>query len=342
MKIIKNKPFKELTTFKVGGPAGYFVKVKTKEEVKEAAEFAKEEKLKIFVLGGGSDILVSDKGLDAVVVTFEGTTIEFEKKSDTTLVTAQAGMIWDDFVEKTVEKNLQGVECLSGIPGSVGASPIQNIGAYGQELKDAFIKLTAYDFEEDKFVEFNKKDCEFSYRESVFKRKKIWRRYVIIDVTLELFNNGKPSVTYQSLKEYLVNKKIDDPSLLQVRESIIELRRMKLENPDEVPNAGSFFKNPVVGSEKLNELKAKYPDITAFPFNENVKLYAGWLIDKAGWKGKKYKTAAVSSKNALVIINPGNATATDIKELSNEIEKDVYNKFGIRLEREVQFIGFEE
>lgn len=342
MKIIKDKLFKELTTFKVGGSATFFIRVDNKEEIKKAAEFAKKKSLKIFMLGGGSDILVSDSGLDAVVLSFEGKKVGLEKKGNKTLITAQAGLKWDDLVERAVEKDLQGIESLSGIPGSVGASPIQNIGAYGTELKDNFVSLTAYDFEKEMFVKFNKEDCEFSYRESIFKRKKTWRRYAIVDITLELINNGKPNISYQSLKDYLLEKGVESPSLVEVREAVVEIRAQKLENPEEIPNAGSFFKNPIVEEKKLNELKEKYPDIYSFPFNGNIKLYAGWLIEKTGWKGKTYKSAAVSSKNALVIVNPKDATAEDIKELSEKIQEDVFKKFGIKLKKEVQFIGFDE
>src|SRR3989344_1400942 len=186
-EVKENVLLKNLTTIKVGGVAKYYIEVKSRLQLEEAISFAINRNLKIFILGGGSDILINNKGFDGLVLKYLGTDIKFlSKNKKTTLVTAGAGMIWDDLVKICVGRNLQGIECLSGIPGSLGAAPIQNIGAYGQELKDIFVKLTAYDTKLNKFVSLNKKECQFSYRESIFKQKKNWQRYVIVDVTLML------------------------------------------------------------------------------------------------------------------------------------------------------------
>ena len=293
--------FKDLTTFKIGGPIKHFFEVESDEEIIKAGKFAKENNLKIFILGGGSDILVSDKGFDGVVIRYTGDVVQVTGDR----VTAEGGMKWDDLVKFTIEHNLQGLECMSGIPGTAGASPIQNIGAYGQEVKDTLLSLKAYEFETGKFVTFSNKDCQFAYRESFFKKSENWQKYLITSVTFRL-------------TEY----KDTDLSLQNIREEILRVRGEKLEDPKEYGNAGSFFKNPIV---------------------EGNKIPAGELIDKAGWKGKSYQGAAVSSKNALMLINKsGKASSSDVSELSKLIIKDVKEKFGVTLETEVQFIGFEK
>ncbi len=336
-KIGENISLKQLTTFRVGGRAKYLVEVGNKEELIDAVSFAKEKNFPIFVLGGGSDILVSDKDFDGVVIKYTGDKVSFDGEK----VTAESGMEWDKLVEEAVRRNLQGIECLSGIPGTCGAAPIQNIGAYGQELKDVFVSLTAYDIQKEKFRVFSKQDCGFFYRGSIFKKPRYWQKFFIVDIKLELTKGGKPAVLYDSLKNYLVENKITNPTLEQVRKTVIAIRATKFENPREVGNAGSFFKNPAVDENKFNDLKKPYPDIKFFESNGKFKLSAGWLIEKSGWKGKTYKSAAVSPRHALVLINPkGKAEANDILELSGKIINDVYDKFGIYLEREVQLINF--
>ncbi len=338
LESLGNVSFRDLTTFRVGGKIKNYKEIKNKQELISAVTFAKENKLSIFVLGGGSDILVSDKDFNGLVIKYAGSGMSFV---DNETVKVEAGESWDTFVEEVVELGLQGVECLSGIPGTVGASPIQNIGAYGQELKDSFENLTAYDIEKEKFIEFKKSDCEFGYRESSFKKKENWQKYVITDVTFKLNKDKGPEVKYDSLKNYIEEHSIKDPTLKQVREAVLDIRSGKFENPKEVGNAGSFFKNPIVSKEKKIELEEKYPDIKSFPFGEKYKLFAGWLVENAGWKGKVHKTAAVSPKHALILINPsGNAKAEDVIELSNKIIQDVDDKFGVKLEREVQLINF--
>lgn len=329
--------FKDLTTFRVGGKIKFYKEVKNKEELSTAVKFAKESNLPIFILGDGSDILVNDTDFEGVVIKYVGNSISTMDNS----ITVEAGMNWDSLAEYSVKNNLQGMECLSGIPGTVGAAPIQNIGAYGQELKDTFENLIAYDVEKEKFVIFNEEDCEFGYRESFFKKKENWQKYVICDVTFKLNENKGPEVKYDSLKNYLLNKNINNPTLQEVRDAVLDIRSGKFENPKEVGNAGSFFKNPIIDSQKKVELEEKYPEIKTFPFGAKHKVFAGWLVEEAGWKGKTYKTAGVSPKHALILINPqGNAEAKDVMELSNQIIEDVDNKFDIKLEREVQLINF--
>lgn len=294
--------FKDLTTFRIGGPIKYFFEVKSDKEIIEVGKFAKENNLKIFVLGSGSDILASDKEFDGIVVKYIGDDIKLEGDN---VVTAEAGLSWDELVKFSVEHNLQGIECMSGIPGTVGASPIQNIGAYGQEVRDTLLSLRAFDFKSEKFLNFSKNDCEFGYRESFFKKSENWQKYLITSVSFKL-----------------TKYKDTDLSLQNIRDEILRVRKEKLEDPKEIGNAGSFFKNPIV---------------------EGNKISAGFLIEKAGWKGKSYKGAAVSAKNALILINKsGKASSSDVNELSKLIINDVKKKFGITLEPEVQFVGFEK
>lgn len=340
-KIQENISLKTLATFRVGGNARYLLEVDSKDELIEAISFAEGKNLPIFVLGGGSDILVSDKNFDGVVIRYVGKGLKLKAEGLKVLITAEAGMTWDDLVDYAVRKNLQGIECLSGIPGTVGAAPIQNIGAYGQELKDTFVSLNAYSIDKRKFVKFTKKDCGFSYRESIFKKKENWQKYIIIDATFSLKKNAKPDVNYDSLKTYLGQKNVKNPTLQEVRSAILAIRASKFENPEDVGNAGSFFKNPTVDKKLADELKKRFPDIPLREQGENYKGSAGWFVEMAGWKGKTYKTAGVSPRHALVLINPnGDAKASDILELSEKIKDDVYKKFGVKLEREVQLINF--
>ena len=332
------KTFKELTTFRVGGRIKHFFEVKTKKEVVSAVSFAKKNKLPIFIIGGGSDILASDNDYQGVVIRYGGERISFKRNS----VVSEAGVIWDKLVEETVNKGLQGIECLSGIPGSVGGAPIQNIGAYGQELKDTFLGLTAYDIEREKFVSFSKTDCQFGYRESFFKKPDGWQKFIITDVTLSLKKNALSEIKYDSLRNYLLQKDIQNPSLVQVRAAVLKIRETKFENPKDVGNAGSFFKNPIIDEEKAKLLIQQYSDIPCrLQEDGNYKCSAGWLIEQAGWKGKRRYGAQVSPRHALVLINPeGKATAKEVKELAEKISGDVYKKFGVKLEPEVQYIGF--
>lgn len=331
--------FADITTFHIGGPIKNYFEVKNEEEVRKAVDFAKKNNLPLFIIGGGSDILAGDKEFNGVVIKYTGRDITYLGDGR---VKAEAGADWDSLVAFAVEKNLQGIECLSGIPGTVGASPIQNIGAYGQELKNTFLSLTAFDIDRNKFVEFGKEDCDFGYRESVFKRPDHWQKFIITDITLKLTENGKPQVAYDSLKNYLAENNIKNPSLQEVCESVKKIRAGKFENPNESGSAGSFFKNPVLSKVVLGKLKNKYPDIPAIIQKDGMfKCSAGWFIEAAGWKGKKYKNAAVSKMHSLILLNPEfKATAFEVMELSEKIIKDVKEKFGIELEREVQMVNF--
>ena len=333
----KNYPLSKLTTFKIGGLADYFSQVKKEEELVKAVSFAKERALPILVVGEGSNVLVSDR-------LFKGLVIQLVNKDiriDGNTVTAGAGVKWDALVEFCVAKGLQGIECLSGIPGTVGAAPYQNIGAYGQELKDTFLKLKAYDIKLAKFVLMDKSQCQFGYRNSIFKNLNCKNRYIIFEVTLQLKKSNLAKVSYDSLAKYLERQQIKIPSLRKVRAAVLALRQEKLEDPRRNGNAGSFFKNPVISKGVFQKIQKQYPDIPNFlSENGKVKIFAGWLIEKANWKGKKYKKVGVSGKNALVLINLGGGSAKEIQELAEKIVVSVHKNFGIKLVPEVQFINF--
>jgi len=311
--------FRDITSLKVGGKIKHFFEVKNKEDLVSVVAFAKSNNLPIFIIGSGTDIAVSDNDYNGAVLKYLGKSISYAENT----VTVEAGVIWDDLVKMAVDKNLAGIECLSGIPGTVGAAPIQNIGAYGQELAETLDSLIAYDIQNEKFSKFNNKDCEFGYRESFFKKKENWQKYIITDITLKL-------------------KKYEDKDLeLQtIRNEILRVREEKLEDPKLVPNAGSFFINPFVNLKTKERLEKKYPDMKFYITDDSFKISAGWLIEKAGWKGKSLGPVKVSDKHALIITNPnGQGNFKDIKNLADAIISDVDKMFGIKLELEVQYIN---
>ncbi|HAU65373.1 MAG: UDP-N-acetylenolpyruvoylglucosamine reductase [Candidatus Woesebacteria bacterium GW2011_GWA1_40_43] len=337
MKIIEDKKFKDLTTFRIGGKIKYYVEVKSEGEIREMIRFAKTNNLPIFIVGDGSDFLASDRKYEGLVIKYTGDGLKFEVQDSEVFVTAGAGLNWDKLVEETVKRNLQGLECLSGVPGTAGAAPIQNMGAYGQEVADTFYKLEAYDIQNEEHKTFTKEDCKFGYRESVFKDKENWQKYLIISVTFKLSKDGKPNTSYESLK----NSVGEGATLQEVRKAVLKTRKEKLEDPKEVGNAGSFFKNPVIDVDEKVRIEKEFADAKIFPFKNMYKVSAAWMIERAGWKGKSEDGVAVSPKHALILINKsGYASAEDVYKLSEMIIKDVSEKFGVKLEREVQLINF--
>ena len=335
--------FSDLTTFGLGGKIKKYFEIRDKKEVKDVISQIKKLKLPFFIIGDGSDILVSDKNFEGAVIKYIPDSISFSENGE---VVSEAGANWDELVEESVERGLSGIESLSGIPGTVGASPIQNIGAYGVEFKDIFVSLEAFDTKKEEFVTFKRDECKLGYRESIFKQKNNWQRFLITSVTLQLTKNKYAKTEYDSLKKYISSKK---PTVGEIREAVLKARNDKLENPKEVGNAGSFFKNPIIDLDKKKEIEFHFPNAKIFPFEGNsptkgngFKVYAGWLIEETGWKGKTYKSAAVSQKHSLILINKdGKSTPEDVFDLSEKIIADVYVKFGIKLEREVQLINFD-
>lgn len=339
MILEEDVPFKSLTTFAVAGKASRLAEarsVKDLEELKDSGWFAQNQHL---VLGGGSNVLFLND--------FHGTLIKFSAKGifiekqekNFVYVRAMAGEDWPGFVVYCVEKGWGGIENLTMIPGNVGTSPMQNIGAYGVELKDTFFDLQAWEIATGKVHTFTAADCRFGYRDSFFKNEGKGK-FVILSVCFRLTISDHQIIShYGAVNELLAKKGINNPDIKNIMEAIQWIRRSKLPDPDELGNAGSFFKNPVIPADQFAQLISQYPDLPSYTAgNGMVKIAAGWLIEKAGWKGYRKGDAGVHAKQALVLVNYGNATGKEIFDLSENIRNSVINRFGITLEREVNVI----
>ena len=331
MEIRENVILAPYTTFRIGGPARDFCEVTNIDELREALEFSKEKNLSFFILGGGSNLLFSDDGFNGLVIKMGIKGLEFNGE----LLSAGAGEDWDYVVEQAVEKNLSGIENLSLIPGMAGAAVYQNIGAYGVELKDTLESAEVLNAESGEIKTFTNEDCRFGYRDSVFKTNKN-RGLIILKVNLKLSKNKEPNISYPDLAKKFEGKK---PSVLDVRNAVIETRKSKLPYPNEIGNAGSFFKNPIVLVNYYNKIVIKYPDMKAFHLeNNSVKLSAAQLIEKCGWnwKGKTCGNVGVSDKHSLVLVNYGKGTAKEVLDLAKGIKKGIRDQFNIELEPEVE------
>ena len=328
----------DLSTFNtmgVSSKASHFIEISSVSELQKAVRFAQGKKLDILILGGGSNILFK-KDFDGLVIYNALKGREF--LSDTELKIA-AGENWHELVLFCVEHGLGGIENLSLIPGSVGAAPIQNIGAYGVELENVFLSLEAFMIDSGELKTFTKDECNFGYRESIFK-KELKGKAVITSVTLRLSKDHNVNISYKALSEKLAEKGISEPDIKDISDCVIEIRQSKLPDPKQIGNTGSFFKNPVISVQHFNELKSEYPDLPSYPVTERqVKVPAGWLIDKAGWKGKRMGDAGVHTKQALVLVNHGNASGEEIWNLAAEICLSIKEKFNISLVPEVNIIG---
>jgi UDP-N-acetylmuramate dehydrogenase len=335
MKIEINKSLKNENTFGIDVKALQYVKIYDEEELKflfSLSEFRKEKKL---VLGGGSNILLTED-FNGIVIknAIPGIKIIYED-NDSVLIKAGAGVVWNDLVLFSVEKNLGGIENLILIPGTVGAAPIQNIGAYGAELKDCFHSLKGIYINSCEESVFEKDDCRFGYRDSIFKNE-LKGKFVITYVLLTLIKNPRPHINYGSIKNELDKLNKVEFTIKDISDVIAGLRKEKLPDPSEIGNAGSFFKNPVVDKEFYLDLKKHFADLPGFSSElDKVKIPAGWLIEKCGWKGKRIKDAGVHTKQALVLVNYGNSTGNDLLSLAGEIKISVYKTFGIELSEEV-------
>jgi UDP-N-acetylmuramate dehydrogenase len=291
------------------------------------------------VLGSGSNILFTSN-FKGTILYPEISGIKIEDKDlnkGEVIVSAGAGINWDDFVAWTVDNGFGGLENLSLIPGKVGATPVQNIGAYGVEVKDQIVSVRTLIVNDGSIRVFENNECEFGYRNSIFKRREKGR-YLVTRVYYRLAINPQMNLIYDSLKEEV--NKIGTETLQNTRQAVINIRRNKLPDPEIIGNAGSFFKNPVVNKSVAGSLKNRYPDLPVYPDQEGyIKLASGWLIDRCGWKGKRRGDAGVHEKQALVLVNYGKATGKEILDLSEEIKESVRDKFGIDLEREVEVVG---
>lgn len=337
MKIQENISLKPFTTFGIDKKAKFFTTVKTLDELKAALLAAKEKQLPVFILGGGSNILLT-RDIEGLVIKLEIKGIHLVKEDgDLLWVEVGAGEMWHELVLHSIAQDWAGLENLSLIPGTVGASPMQNIGAYGVEIKDVFDSLQAMHRETLEIQSFDAEACQFGYRESVFKQT-FKDQYVITSVTFRLSKTPNFHLEYGAIREVLAANGIDQPSIRAISDAVIQIRQSKLPDPKEIGNAGSFFKNPTIPKAQFDELKASYPSIPGYPSAEGVKVAAGWLIEQTGWKGKRIGEVGVHAKQALVLVNYGGGTGEEIKKLSEQIQASVYDKFGVQLQAEVNFI----
>lgn len=337
MQIQENISLKKLNTFGIDVKARYFIELKNEEQIEEI--FSSEVNLdKRFILGGGSNILFT-KNYEGLILKNSIPGInKLTEDSSEVIIKAGAGVIWQDLVNYCVRNNYWGIENLSLIPGTVGAAPIQNIGAYGQELKNVFHGLTGYDLLEEVKKTFGKEECQFRYRNSIFKNS-LKGKFLITSVQLNLSKRPNPILSYQHVKDEIDKRNMKNPTIAQISDIICDIRNNKLPNPSKIGNAGSFFKNPEMSENTFMHLKKDFEDIKGYKTESgNVKISAGWLIEKCGWKGKRKGDVASFEKQALILVNYGNATGKEVLEFAEEVKKSVKEKFGILLNEEINII----
>jgi len=339
MKISHDFSLESYNTFGVDVKAAAFTRV---ENLAQFHQLILDGYLKdgnFLILGGGSNILFT-KDFDGLVILNKIDGIEVKEiDAEQVLVTAGAGVIWDELVRFCIEKGFGGIENLIMIPGSTGAGPIQNIGAYGVELKDTFYSLDAVDLKSGILRSFSNSDCEFGYRDSIFKGK-LKGKHMIVSVSLLLRKDHKPDYSYGAIREELMRLGTDVvPGIREVGAAIANIREKKLPDPEKTGNAGSFFKNPIITEEKFEKIRNRYPDVPSYKGAAGmVKVPAGWMIEKCGWKGKEHKGAAVHEKQALVIVNKGTATGKEILRLARMVKASVFDEFGVDIEFEVNIL----
>lgn len=347
----RDVPLAPMTTLRIGGPARLFLEIDDEAELARAVAYADGEGIPVLILGGGSNMLVSDSGFDGLVIRNRIGGVEIEPVSESiSRVTAGAGVDWDELVAITVGRSLAGFECLSGIPGDVGATPIQNVGAYGQEIGDTLAAVQAFDRQLERFVELTPEECELGYRDSRFKSRER-DRFVITRVSWDLRRDGRPTIRYPDLERELAERGSGDPSLADVRRAVLSVRASKgmvLDETDpDTRSAGSFFTNPIISADEHDRFlevvcqKGLENQLRTFELEDgSFKLSAAWLIDHSGFeKGHQHGEVGLSSKHILAIINRGNGTAREVRELAAEIQKRVRDVFGISIVPEPNFIG---
>jgi len=348
MTIQEHIPLAPLTTLQVGGPARYLVEGANEDDVQEAVDFARAKALPLFVLGGGSNLLVADSGWPGVVLKIAIGGITQQEEDSAVLFDAGAGVDWDQFVAQAVAADCAGVECLSGIPGSVGGTPVQNVGAYGQEVSETIDSVRAYDLKANRVVVVPEEACGFRYRTSIFNTTERGR-YIILRVTYRLTQDGTPSLKYADLQKHFAATG-GPPSLAQVRATVRQIRESKgmliVPGDADSRSAGSFFKNPVLSETQFHDLASRAElrglKIPSYPaLDAQRKVSAAWLVEHSGFaKGFTLGAAGISCKHALALINTGSARAADIVRLKEKIQQDVEKAWGILLEPEPVFVGF--
>lgn len=336
MNIQNNVSLQPFNTFGIQASSKTFIKIEEEQDLQglfQAGYFAEP----FFVLGGGSNVLFT-KDYEGLIILMANKGISHFIEGNHIYVTAKAGVVWNDLVWHCIDHNFAGLENLALIPGTVGASPVQNIGAYGTELMDIFHSCQAFDTHTGTFTAFKNEDCKFTYRDSIFKSTHKGR-FIITSVTYKLGMKSTINRSYGAINAELAKRNIDEPTIKDIAEVVSYIRVEKLPDPSQIGNAGSFFKNPIIRVEIFNKLKQEFPDIVYYPMDvSNVKLAAGWLIESCGWKGKIDGQVAAWKNQALVITNLGNATGSEIYDTSSKIVNDVFQKFHVTLEREVNIL----
>jgi UDP-N-acetylmuramate dehydrogenase len=337
LNILDNVSLKNYNTFGVEVKTRYFAEINQEDDLISLFKDKKWQQCDRLILGGGSNILFTGN-FDGLIVHMNIKGIRHEITQENVLVEAGGGEVWNDLVNYCVSHDFGGIENLSLIPGSVGASPVQNIGAYGVELKDVFHSCRAFEVSSGTFKTFNKEECEFAYRESVFKGR-LKNQYIITSVKFSLSLQADVNTSYGAILDELQKRNIREPNINAVSEVVSHIRVSKLPDPSTIGNAGSFFKNPIVQPAKVDQLRESFQDLVSYPLADgNFKLAAGWLIEQCGWKGKVIGNAGTWKNQALVLVNHGGASGAELYNLSSQIIDSVYEKFGILLEREVNII----
>jgi UDP-N-acetylmuramate dehydrogenase len=349
MELQESIPLAPLTTLQVGGPARYFVEAMDVSDIRQALDFAKARRLPLFVLGGGSNLVVSDQGWPGLVLKVNILGVNHRHgDSHIAYFDAGAGEDWDGFVAAAIRHQCSGIECLSGIPGSVGGTPVQNVGAYGQDVSQTIESVTALDRNTGEEVEIEREDCGFGYRTSIFNTRERGR-YIILRVAYALRHSGAPRLEYSDLKKFFAGRN-DPPSLGEVREAVLSIRASKgmviRPGEEEARSVGSFFKNPILSEEQFAELRrraaARGLEVPSYPgLDAKKKISAAWLVEQSGFsKNYVQGRVGISRKHALAIVNLGGATADEVIALKNEIQKRVCEQWGVRLEPEPVMVGF--
>ncbi|MDY0905831.1 UDP-N-acetylmuramate dehydrogenase [Pedobacter sp. CFBP9032] len=337
LQILENISLKPYNSFAINVNARYFAEIKTAQDLTELSKTGLLTTQKLLVVGGGSNILFTHD-FDGLIVKISIKGLNSVVDSDEVLVTSGAGEVWTDFVNYCVKNSFAGVENLSLIPGTVGASPIQNIGAYGVELKDVFESCSAFEIKTGQIKTFTFEDCHFGYRESIFKGE-LKGQFIITEVTFRLSSQPKINTSYGAIEAELQKRAIDHPNIADVSAAVSHIRVSKLPDPSTIGNAGSFFKNPVIEKYEFADIIAQHPDVVHYPTPDGrIKLAAGWLIEQCGWKGKKVGETGTWKNQALVLVNHGSATGTEVFQFSEQIIDSVKSTFGVTLEREVNIL----
>jgi len=336
LQIHENVSLKNFNTFGIDASARYFVEINEESDLVELFMDLQWKALERLVIGGGSNLLLT-QNFEGLVIRINIRGIAHRINHNDVFIEAGAGEVWNDLVNYAVKWQFAGMENLSLIPGSVGASPIQNIGAYGVELKDVFESCKAFEIATGEFKTFDKAGCGFGYRDSIFKQRK--GQYIIVSVKFHLSLTANINTRYGAIEQELNNRGIIAPTIADISQVVSHIRVSKLPDPATIGNAGSFFKNPVIPATEFEPVKAKYPDLVNYPAGDGmVKLAAGWLIEQCGWKGKVVGHTGTWKNQALVLVNHGGATGQEVFGLSSQIIDSVYTKFGVMLEREVNIV----